>query len=240
MGDVLVLCYHGLSERWPAPGAVRPDRFAAQLGRLVDAGYTGVTFSEAVGGPPEGRAVAVTFDDGYRSVLEHALPVLERLGLPATVFVPTAFPGADAPMTWPGIDRWHGGEFEDELVPMRWDELGELAGRGWEIGSHTRTHARLTDVGEALLREELRASRLECEAAIGRPCRAIAYPYGSADERVVLEARAAGYECGAGLGRSRCSTPSLCWPRAGIYRRDGSLRYGLKVSPLVRRLRELA
>ena len=56
--------------------------------------------------------MAITFDDGYRSVLELALPILEELGVPATLFVPTDYIGSERPMSWPGIERWTGGQHE--------------------------------------------------------------------------------------------------------------------------------
>ena len=45
--------------------------------------------------PAPPRAVAITFDDGYRDFFEHALPALDLHGLPATVFLPTAFTGTE-------------------------------------------------------------------------------------------------------------------------------------------------
>ena len=105
MRDTLVLCYHAVSETWPPMLAVRPDRFERQLEHVLERGYVATTFTEAVAAPPAPRTVAITFDDAYRSVYELGLPILERLGLPATVFAPTEQIGGDQPMAWPGIDR---------------------------------------------------------------------------------------------------------------------------------------
>src|SRR5689334_18453942 len=85
-----VLCYHALSESWPATLSVTPARFEEQIFHLARRGYRGVTFSEAVRAGFDEPVVAVTFDDAYTSVLEIGLPLLERLEWPATVFVPTA------------------------------------------------------------------------------------------------------------------------------------------------------
>src|SRR5215212_4687937 len=91
MSDVLVLCYHAVSEHWPADLAVFPDRLDVQLRYLVARGYRGATFTTAVVDRPYRRTLAVTFDDAYASVLELGFPILERLGLPGTVYVPTSF-----------------------------------------------------------------------------------------------------------------------------------------------------
>lgn len=240
MRDVLVLCYHAVSERWPAALAVTPERFGKQLQILVQRGYRGVSFTEAVLGGAPGRQVAITFDDAYRSVIERARPILDDVQMPATVFVPTAFAGGDEPMSWPGIDRWHGTEHERELLPMSWDELRALAADGWEIGSHTHSHPRLTLIDDEHLAEELTVSKRECERQLGTNCRSIAYPYGANDERVAAAARDAGYEAAAALPNQLLGRPEPhIYPRHGIYRVDGPRRFRLKISPGVRIIRSL-
>lgn len=238
MGDTLVLCYHAVSERWPAALSATPARFEEQIRALARGGYRGVTFHEAATVESSGRRVAVTFDDSYKSVRELARPILERYDMPATVFVPTAFADSDEPMSWPGVDQWLETEHRDELLPMSWQELGELAAGGWEIGSHTRTHPHLTQVAGETLRAELERSRAECEAALGLPCRSLAYPYGDHDDRVVQATRDAGYSAAGTLpGRVPPRWTPHDHPRIGVYHRDDRRRFSLKVSPLVRRLR---
>jgi peptidoglycan/xylan/chitin deacetylase (PgdA/CDA1 family) len=234
--DVLVLCYHAVSERWPADLAVTPADLHAQLAHLLGRGYTGATFTAAVTEPRPRKTLAVTFDDAYGSVLDLAFPVLERLGLPATVYVPTAWAGSVRPMRWPGIDQWTGGPWEDELRPLSWEQLRRLAAAGWEVGSHSRTHPRLTRLDDAQLAEELAASRRDCEAGVGRPCTSIAYPYGDVDPRVVAAARRAGYRAGAGLPLRAHRPRPLEWPRLGVSREDSPGRFRRQSSPLVRRL----
>jgi peptidoglycan/xylan/chitin deacetylase (PgdA/CDA1 family) len=240
VSDLLVLCYHAVSERWPAKLSTTPEKFERQLTTLVQRGYRSATFSEALSSPPAAKTVVITFDDGCRSVLELALPILSRLGLVATVFVVTAYVGRDEPMSWPGVDQWLGTEHEHELVSLSPEQVSRLLDAGWEVGSHTRTHPRLATVDDARLRDELRRSREECEELFGRPCHAIAYPYGDSDGRVVAAAKEAGYSFG-GMLSSRLNVPRpLEWPRIGIYHVDDDARFRIKVSPAVRRLRTTA
>lgn len=236
MTDVLVLCYHAVSERWPADLAVSPRQLHEQLAHLLGRGYAGATFTAAVTEPQARRTLAVTFDDAYASVIDLAFPVLERLGLPGTVYVPTAWAGSDRPMSWAGIDHWTGGPWENELRPLAWHQLRRLADAGWEVGSHTRTHPRLTQLDDARLTDELATSRRDCESAMGRSCRSIAYPYGDVDERVLAAARAAGYRAGAALPARAHRPEPLLWPRLGISREDSPARFRRQTSPLVRRL----
>lgn len=240
MSEAIVLCYHAVSPTWEADLSTTPERFERQIATLIARGYRPVTFTEAASSPPEGRSVAITFDDAYRSVLELARPILDSFAAPATVFAPTDYIGDEAPMSWNGVDRWHGGAHERELTPMSWAQLRALADSGWEIGSHTCTHPHLTALDDAALRDELTRSRAACEAQLGIECTSLAYPYGDVDERVVAATARAGYRAAAALPTRLDSRDPLCWPRVGVYRVDDALRFRLKVSPAFLRLRRLA
>jgi peptidoglycan/xylan/chitin deacetylase (PgdA/CDA1 family) len=242
MTDLLVLGYHAVSESWRSVLSVTPANLERQLISLVRQGYRGARFHEAVTSPAAGKTVVVTFDDAYRSVRELALPILERLGLPGTVFVPTLFARGDQLASWPGVDVYLDGPDQHELAVMSWQELAGLASMGWEVGSHTRSHPRLTQLESEDLIEELRGAREDCERHLGRACHALAYPYGETDTRVVAAAAEAGYIAAAGLPRAhRLHRPSaLNWPRIGVFHGDGQGRFRVKVSPTGRRLRALA
>ena len=219
MSDTLVLCYHGVSEDWPVDFSISPGRLADQLRWFLDRGHRPATFTAAATGGLDGRILAVTFDDAYTSVRELAQPLLAELGIPATVFVPSAFVGEPEPRGWEGTDEWVGTRWASELMVMGWDELGGLAEAGWEIGSHTRTHPHLTQVDDARLRDELERSRAELEDGLGRPCSSLAYPYGDLDGRVAAAARAAGYSAAGGVlpGRLSARDP-LRFPRISVGR----------------------
>lgn len=239
MGDVLILCYHAVSPDWPADLSVRPEALRRQLAHLRRRGYVGATFTDAVLQPPARRTVAITFDDAFRSVLELAEPILREAGMPGTVFVPTAHPGERRPLAWEGTGHWLGGPHAAELEPMGWDELRSLRDAGWEIGSHTVSHPRLTRIGDEALHAELRDSRLACETALGEPCRSIAYPYGDVDARVVDASRAAGYRTAAALPARLHGDRRHEWPRVGVWHTDDDRRFALKASRRVRAVRRL-
>lgn len=237
MNHSIVLCYHALSPTWEAALSTTPERFERQLGLLVSRGYRGVTFTEAAGSPSRGKVVAVTFDDAYRSVLELGLPILDRLGLPATVFAPTDFIGSERPMKWLGIDQWIGGPHERELMPMSWEDLRTLAQAGWEIGSHTGSHPHLTKLDDDTLSDELTRSKAACEEHLPGTCTSLAYPYGDVDARVIMRTAGAGYRTAAALPSRQHSREALDWPRVGVYHVDTDMRFRLKVSPVISRLR---
>ena len=234
--DLLVLSYHAVSASWPAALSVTPERLEEQVDYLVARGYRGLTFDEALRGKHEGRNVVFTFDDGYRSVLTLAAPILARAGMHGTVFVVSDLVGGGE-MGWPGIEHWAATEHAEELVSLDWDEIGQLAHAGWEIGSHTRSHKYLTMVDDDVLQDELRGSRAEVELRLGRPCTSLAYPYGDYDARVMAASGEAGYDFACTVPRHRSTPQPLAWPRVGIYHTNGRATSAFKMSTVGRRLR---
>lgn len=242
MGDVLVLCYHLVDPDCTDEMAVPPERLRKQVTALLHRGYQPRTWTEAVSAPSEGPPLlAVTFDDAFAGTYQHAAPVLAELGVVATVFAPTALVSAGRPLMWPGLERH--ALTESQRAPTSWDQLRELAQKGWEVGSHSRTHPRLDLCDDDLLREELKTSAAECEDQMQRPCTALAYPFGAAGPRVVRAAAQAGYLSAALLGCQDRAGPSrggnaalrsLELPRVGVYHDDTSWRLRLKVSPVAR------
>ena len=100
---------------------------------------------------------------------------------------------------------------------MSWEELRGLAADGWEIGSHTKSHPRLSRIDEAAIVAELAESRAECEERMGTPCTSIAYPYSDYDERAVWAAAEAGYRFAVTVPRGPAPALALQWPRVGVY-----------------------
>lgn len=242
MADTLILGYHAVSEHWSSDISVTPAELERQLKYLIRRGYRGTRFDEAVIDAPAAKTLVVTFDDAYRSVLELALPILDKLDLPGTVFVPTQFATGDLLASWSGVNEYLDGPDARELAVMSWEELGRLSSLGWEIGSHTRSHPRLTQLDDQELLEELAGSRDDCERNLGFPCNSVAFPYGDTNARVVSATNTAGYRAAAGLPHFRAlhKPSALNWPRIGIFYGDNQMRFRLKVSPTGRRLGELA
>ena len=113
--------------------------------------------------------MAVTFDDGYVSVYENAMPILKELGVPGTIFVPTALIGNEPIAAWPGLEQWSETEFADELRLLGWDDAHEMQAQGWEVASHACTHPRLPTLDDDALATELTDSRTEVQRGDGRP-----------------------------------------------------------------------
>jgi peptidoglycan/xylan/chitin deacetylase (PgdA/CDA1 family) len=227
----LILCYHAISEMWQDELSVAPRVFEHQLRMMLRRRLRPVPITETLSG--RGRLLHVTFDDAFRSVLD-AVPVLERLGVPATVFACPSFADGGRVLNVREL-AGEAASHPAELATMSWDELRDLVDRGIEVGSHTLNHAHLTRLSDADLGRELSVSRERLENELGRPCQVLAYPYGEEDGRVRAAARAAGYEAAFGLPGRPSPMDLYALPRVGIWRGDTALRMRLKTSSLARR-----
>jgi peptidoglycan/xylan/chitin deacetylase (PgdA/CDA1 family) len=203
---IAILGYHKVGP--PAPGSwetwfsVPEDVFAAQLTALRDGGWQpvdGAAFQRGLA-EPEGlpdRAALITFDDGYRSVLEVALPWLERFGYPAVLFVPTDFVGRTNLFDL---------ESEPEEPLCDWDDLRDLVRRGVAVESHGASHRTFSELTPSERAVELEGSKAALEAELDRPVQLFAYPYGD-DAGAAPQLREAGYRAAFGYGGGAISLP---------------------------------
>jgi peptidoglycan/xylan/chitin deacetylase (PgdA/CDA1 family) len=224
----LVLCFHGISDEWEHSLAVRPALLERVLRALRRRGYRPVRAGDVLGGSRS--LLHVTFDDAYTNVWG-AVPVLERLAVPATVFACAGFADTGRPLDVPELAA-EASAHPEHLATMDWDELRELAERGVEIGAHTVSHPHLPRLSDDELARELGDSRARCEEELRRPCRFLAYPYGEADSRVHTAAQRAGFEAAFVLHGPSRPLNLYALPRVDLYRRDSFARSLLKTSPL--------
>ncbi len=181
-----ILTYHSI-DCSGSPISIPPHALRMHLDVLAGAGVRVAPLAEAAVVP---GSVALTFDDGFRNFLDHALPMLEARHLPATVFVVSAHCGKhnDWPSQPAGIER---------RPLMDWADLRDLAKRGIVIGGHSVSHPDLTILDDAALRSELADCRARIEDRAGVAVEAFAYPYGLSDARV-RSAAAAHYRLAVG------------------------------------------
>jgi peptidoglycan/xylan/chitin deacetylase (PgdA/CDA1 family) len=233
-GRVLRIAYRAVGSTWASPRSMPESTLFTQLRMLRDRGYVGLTFSDAERRIAEGtlpqRAVVVTFDGGHHSVLR-AAAALNCVGFPATVFVVTGFVESGRPMRWPGVEAEPG----RHMRSLGWADLERLAEAGWEVGSHTVSHACLTDADEGVLDEQLGGSRQAIAARLGG-CRSVSYPYGIADHRVARAAADAGYAGGCTLAGAHLEDGPFLRSRVELTAADTGLRLRVQL----RRRRGLA
>jgi peptidoglycan/xylan/chitin deacetylase (PgdA/CDA1 family) len=176
-----ILMYHSIDDS-ASVVSTSPATFRRHVEWLASGAIAVVSVETIASLPADADAVALTFDDGMKSVGDVAAPLLADHGLPATVFVVSDAVG--------GTNRWGGRA--DPRVPefplMSWDELGRVRERGVRVGAHTRSHPRLTPLSDAQLDDELGASRAAIRTRLGATPTTFAYPYGDCDARTARAA----------------------------------------------------
>lgn len=211
---IAVLTYHSLDESRSVL-SIAPQAFADQMQILHERGVRVVPISELgsvlkMGGRSE-SLVAITFDDGFRSVYQHGFPVLERYGFPATVFLVSDYCGK--------ANSWPGQPMHIERRPLlQWSQIREMSAKGITFGSHTRTHPDLTTVSTRDASEELIASKHAIEDAIGSSIDTFAYPYGAYNNRIKQLAKTHfTLACSATLGFVHSTSDSFALERLDMY-----------------------
>ncbi len=184
--DVPILMYHRIDVLRPSLPAitrsltVAPADFAAQMRWLKAHGFHAITQQQLFAALEHGKAlpaspVLITFDDGYRDVLQNAAPVLHRLGMPATAYVITGrISGPDVSF-------------------FSWAQLKTLEQDGIEVGSHTVHHVELPGLTDPAALQELIQSRTTLERHLHHPVQWFAYPAGRFDARTERLVGQAGY-----------------------------------------------
>ena len=190
---VPILMYHEVSDR-PDPRfrryTVSTGLFERQVRYLAARGYESIGLERvwswhAFGSQLPERPVVLTFDDGFLDCIRNAPPILRRYGFCATFFIVAGLIGR--PSAW--LEREVG--LTRKLAD--WADLERLKSEGFACGSHTVSHPRLSALADGTCRDELERSRRLLEERLGGPIDALAYPFGSNDERVQRLAAEAGY-----------------------------------------------
>lgn len=169
-----ILMYHSISDaldeqRSPYYRTVTsPARFRRHMATLRQRGVRTLTLSEAARSlatptlAQEAPAVVVTFDDGYLDFKTTAFPIMQEMGVAATVFVSTGYLGKP---------------FFDGRRCLSEGDLESLACQGVEFGSHTVTHPQLRNVARTQMVDELVLSRRKMSTLLGKAIASFSYPF---------------------------------------------------------------
>jgi len=165
---------------------VEPDTLRAQLRELLAVGAPFVPAAGAGRILGRERRVLVTLDDAFQSVFLNALPLFQELGVPAITYVVSGQIG--------GSNVWDRNKGLKERRLMSRAEILQWVGAGYEIGAHTVTHTRLTNLSPADARREIFDSKKALEDLTGQAVLHFCYPYGSSNALIRDLVMEAGYE----------------------------------------------
>lgn len=179
-----ILLYHDLGQSVSGmfpDQTVAPKVFESHIGWLAHHGYVGIQATDWIAWRRNGKSlpskpIIVSFDDGYAGVATYGLPILERYGFGAIVFVVTRRIGSSN--TWDEALGYTGS------LLMSTEEIVRWSSRGFEFGCHTRTHPDLTSLSKPELQDEVVGSREDLAAIINHVPTTFAYPWGLSNKAV--------------------------------------------------------
>lgn len=199
--EVPILLYGPVETTADTEFWVSKSNFSAQMQELKSRGYTTITIADYVKHIKNPTAnpiaaekpVILTFINGYKNALTVVDPILDQHGFKAANFILPAYIG--------GTSSWDVGNGR-ALPHLNWSEVNQLDNSGrWEIGSHTRNHARLLELTEPEREAQIAGSKSDIESKISGPVRYFSYPYGAGTSNADIRARIqnAGYEAAFGV-----------------------------------------
>ena len=183
---VPILSYYRISKNKPSKTAITQDDFKAQMKYLKDNGYHVITLDQLLGfldyreQIPE-KSVVITFDDGWISIYDIAVPILKEYGFPATIFIYTDFVGGGKAMSWKHIKA--------------------LSQAGFDIQCQTKTHRNLTVLkNKESFKQYFNALEMEIsypkkliKEKLNKECNCLAYPYGETNNLIIAILKKHGY-----------------------------------------------
>jgi len=194
---VPILMYHEIAGPAETTSrlAVAPHALREQLAYLHDEGYTTITAAELSAvlhgrGQLPDRAIALTFDDGYEDFHSRAMPLLQRYGFTATLFVTTGWIQDAAPLA----------TGHRPCRMLGWTQIAEAANAGIEIAAHSRLHLQLDQLPRKLLYDELYVSKAQLEDRLGFSVTGLAYPFGYSNVKVRQAVRDLGHDYACAVG----------------------------------------
>jgi peptidoglycan/xylan/chitin deacetylase (PgdA/CDA1 family) len=217
--SVPILMYHEVSARLDQryrKYTLTPQELERQLDWLRAHEYRTVTMDDVLAAWRGERAlpskpVAITFDDGGRDCIEHAVPALAKRGFTATFYIVAGVVG--------GPMRWLRQEIGFELQAADWPALWAAEKAGMQCEAHSITHPRLASVDAATCRDELARGRAMLEDGLGHAVTHLAYPFGSFSNETCTIARETGYATACTTVEAIASSPNdelLALPRVPI------------------------
>ena len=221
-----ILMYHAVTsvERDPNRICISPQRFNAQMLYLKRHNLRGVSIREMRRAAAAGdirNLVGLTFDDGYENFLHTAVPILEKFGFSATVFVVAGRLARDN-------DWEHSFEPRPPMKLLGAEGVREVSRRGMEVGSHSMVHPKLSEVPPGRLQEEISGSRRVLSELLDEAVGGFCYPYGNVNGAVIEAVRRAGYAY-ACAWKVRPEGSDYELPRIPVDEVDNLLRFKAKL-----------
>ncbi|MEJ2054110.1 MAG: polysaccharide deacetylase family protein [Calditrichaceae bacterium] len=226
INQIPIINYHKVLPNYDIGVTTRhPDSFETDLKILKSYNFNSITFDDLEKSRPlPDNPVIITFDDAYKSILENAVPIMQRYGFEGIIYPVTNFIGS--------FNDWDVQMGLFRFEHLSWRDLKECMALGFEIGSHTQSHELLTWMGPQKQMAELLDSRKELENILGVNIYSVSYPFGRFNADTLYCAEQAGYSYGLASVYYRKvneQKQKYALKRFNIYRFDTKLQFERKL-----------
>jgi peptidoglycan/xylan/chitin deacetylase (PgdA/CDA1 family) len=231
---ISILLYHQIArisaECDPRGLDIPPKSFENHMRYLYRAGFRCLRLEEAAhylqkNGSQPSKTFVLTFDDGFQDLYYTVMPILNKFGFTATIFLVAGRVGCES--------NWNGKRGKSSAPLLSWRQARELAQAGFSFGSHTVTHQMLTRLDDKRARHEIVESKKMIEEQLGYEVNFFSYPYSNNDSRIRRIVAESGYAAACGGDRGKWSMFNL-W-RTQCVNADNRLSFALKARGLYQR-----
>jgi peptidoglycan/xylan/chitin deacetylase (PgdA/CDA1 family) len=226
LASIPIIAYHKISNKQEfGLTTVSPSMFKKQVHIINESGFFPVTFNDVlIGRNLPKKPIIITFDDGYESVHEHALPIMLNHGFKGIVYIVTDYIGR--------CNTWEAVSWQQKYTHLSAQQILDLHHQGFEIGSHGKSHQHLSVLPADKVLSEVRDSKKFLEDLIGQKIISFCYPYGRHTKRVKSLLGDAGYIFAIqnlNLFRKQKYDP-LAMMRRSIYQTDSEKKFRCKLN----------
>lgn len=182
--DIIALCYHQVEPTASSRYSLDVEKFRSQLKYFKDRNFRSLNSDELLAAiasdtPAHENLLAITFDDGFKTVFDYAFPVMQEYGFKGIVCIYPSFIGS--------------------RLAMSWEQLDTLIKAGWSVECHSMSHSNLAsryqnpEQEKSFLEHEIVNSRKLIETRLGNKVKLMVWPYGVYTDRSLLVAKEAGF-----------------------------------------------
>lgn len=205
-----ILAFHNISKSFSiGVNNYKPNKLKELCDHLKGMNYVFVSLEDYLKNSGDNRLISLTFDDGLKSFLKNAYPILNSMNIPSTLFIPTYYIGKK--------NSWDYSSWVSPEEHLMADDVKKLSRAGVEIGSHGHSHISLAHLSDRYLKIELEKSKKILEDVTAKPVKYISYPFGRFNGNVEAMAFDAGYHRGLSLAMSPGSNAGFTLPRPAVY-----------------------
>ncbi|MDA3871489.1 MAG: polysaccharide deacetylase family protein [Candidatus Marinimicrobia bacterium] len=209
MKEIPILAYHKISPQFEfGLTTISPKSFEKQMEFLQQKGYVGCSLRDYLQDPQQNKFV-ITFDDAYENIYQYALPILNKLGFTASIFVIVNFIGK--------YNSWDVNLFGIKFKHATQSQLQKLCDSNWEICSHSLSHKALINLTNEQIVNEIKNSKIDLDKMFNVKIDSFGFPFGYYNRSIIKILKEHGYKNGVSF-TNNFKNEIPVYGRMGVYK----------------------